>query len=142
VRGFSVRQIKHDLINVTPTPTLWGIVAFDDRMFCSPKILAGMFVRRLITATNMAAGPTDPKMHPHATDLQTFLAAECARGNVADAQALLTGRIFDDRGNRMSPSHARKKTPSIDTTCPLPYSPEQRSVPDRCAECRQSILRR
>src|SRR5271170_6220740 len=24
------------------------------------------------------------------------------------SQALLTGRIFDDRGNRMSPSHARK----------------------------------
>src|SRR3989442_10684517 len=25
------------------------------------------------------------------------------------SEALLTGRIFDDRGNRMSPSHARKK---------------------------------
>ena len=24
------------------------------------------------------------------------------------SEALLTGRIFDDRGNRMSPSHARK----------------------------------
>ena len=25
-----------------------------------------------------------------------------------NSEALLTGRIFDDRGNRMSPSHARK----------------------------------
>jgi hypothetical protein len=27
----------------------------------------------------------------------------------ATSQSLLTGRIFDDRGNRMTPSHARKK---------------------------------
>jgi hypothetical protein len=25
------------------------------------------------------------------------------------SEALLAGRIFDDRGNRMSPTHARKK---------------------------------
>jgi hypothetical protein len=51
------------------------------------------------------------------------------------SQALLTGRIFDDRGNRMSPSHARKKTPNTDTTCPRPYSTAQPTEPDPCAEC-------
>ena len=40
------------------------------------------------------------------------------------SQALLTGRIFDDRGNRMSPSHARKGNTSTGTTCPPPCSME------------------
>jgi len=30
------------------------------------------------------------------------------KGTRGQSEALLTGRIFDDRGNRMSPSHARK----------------------------------
>jgi hypothetical protein len=31
------------------------------------------------------------------------------------SEALLTGRILDDRGNRMTPSHARKVESSTDT---------------------------
>jgi site-specific DNA recombinase len=30
------------------------------------------------------------------------------KGKRNASEALLTGRIFDDRGNRMTPSHARK----------------------------------
>ena len=30
------------------------------------------------------------------------------KGKRNTSEALLTGRIFDDRGNRMTPSHARK----------------------------------
>jgi hypothetical protein len=33
------------------------------------------------------------------------------------SEALLTGRIFDDRCNRMSPTHARKAVLSIGIIC-------------------------
>ena len=42
----------------------------------------------------------------------------------------------------MSPSHARKGNTKIETTCPRPRPTEQRTVPDRCAACRESTLRR
>lgn len=39
---------------------------------------------------------------------QTPAAVAPRRRAVTKSEAVLTGRIFDDRGNRMSPSHARK----------------------------------
>ena len=56
-----------------------------------------------------------------------------------NSEALLTGRIFDDRGNRMSPSHAPGP---IRILPPPPFSMAQPSAPDRCAECRQPTSRR
>jgi site-specific DNA recombinase len=57
-----------------------------------------------------------PGEHPPVLDRDLFEAVQLRlaeqhngyRAAKAGSQALLTGRIFDDRGNRMSPSHSRK----------------------------------
>jgi hypothetical protein len=54
------------------------------------------------------------------------------------SEALLTGRIYDDRGNRMTPSHTRKGN----VRYPLPSSRARPSVRARSKECRQLLLRR
>ena len=59
------------------------------------------------------------------------------------SEALLIGRIFDDRGNRMSPSHARKRrhqVPVLSVVRPAPGP--RRNAPDRYAACRQPTSRR
>ena len=59
MRGLPIRQIKWDLIDVAPAPSLRGIVAFDDRMPGGMEMSGGVFVRRIVTAADMAAGPAD-----------------------------------------------------------------------------------
>jgi hypothetical protein len=53
------------------------------------------------------------------------------------SEALLAGRIFDDRGNRMSPSHARKRGISIATICRRPLPRAVLSEPDQYVAYRQ-----
>src|SRR5947208_16724344 len=48
-------------------------------MFC--RVLVG----RIVTAADVTTGAADPQMQPHAAALQTFLATERARRDVADA---------------------------------------------------------
>jgi DNA invertase Pin-like site-specific DNA recombinase len=59
-----------------------------------------------------------PAEHPPILDRDLFAAVQLKlaeqhngyRAARASRQALLTGRVFDDRGNRMSPSHSRKRS--------------------------------
>src|SRR5258708_18058117 len=48
-------------------------------MFC--RVLVG----RIVAAADVTAGAADPQMQPYAAALQTFLATERARRDVADA---------------------------------------------------------
>ena len=53
----------------------------------------------------------------------------------SEIESLLIGRIYDDRGNRMTPSHVRKGGSSIDITCPHPSCMGGLGVPDPLAGC-------
>ena len=48
------------------------------------KVLGGVLVFRIVTATDMTADPTYPQMHPRVARGQTFFAARGAWGDVAD----------------------------------------------------------
>ena len=49
------------------------------------KVFGSVPMRRAVAATNMTAGPANPKMYPRRTDFQAFLAPECAWRYVTDA---------------------------------------------------------
>ena len=53
------------------------------------------------------------------------------------SEALLAGRIFDDRGNRMSPSHARKRGIKYRYYLSAPSSRAVLSGPDQYVEYQQ-----
>ena len=84
-----LRQIEHDLIDITPAPAFRRIVTFNHRMLRGMEMFCGVLVRRGIAATDMAAGPADPQMDPHVTGFQTFLAAERARRNILNLRDVL-----------------------------------------------------
>jgi site-specific DNA recombinase len=57
------------------------------------------------------------------------------------SEALLAGRIFDDRGNRMSRAMPASAASSTDTICHPPCSRVSPPEPDRCPEYRPSRSR-
>ena len=58
------------------------------------------------------------------------------------SEALLIGRIFDDRGNRMSPSHARKRGIKYRYYLSSALLQGRLAAPDQYAGCRQPRSRR
>jgi hypothetical protein len=78
-------QIDRDHIDITPTPTFRRIVALNDRMTGSVKMLPRVLSGGVITAANVTAVPTDPQMHPWASAFKTLLAASCAGLDLHDA---------------------------------------------------------
>jgi len=76
------------------------------------KILSNpIYVGRLTHKGQVHAGLHDPIVDQETWDRVQRLLAEHAQRTAASCQnseALLSGRLFDDRGNRMSPSHAAK----------------------------------
>ena len=77
-----VAEIEHDLVFVTPAPTLRGIVALDDGVPCLMKMFRGMPVGRIVAAADMAAGPADAQVNPARPGLQAFLAPVCVGRDV------------------------------------------------------------
>ena len=77
-------QIKHHLIDKTPTPTFGRIVAFDDGVLGAVIMLRGVFATRLVAATHMAATATNAKVKPFPAEFQTILAAFRAGRNRLD----------------------------------------------------------
>ena len=49
----------------------------------------------MIAATNMPAGPTDPKVNPGAAGFQTLLAAACAGRDMSDGVEMQATLIHD-----------------------------------------------
>jgi site-specific DNA recombinase len=76
------------------------------------KILSNPVYRGLLTHKGQAHdGLHDPIVDQETWDRVQLLLAEHAQrtaGNCQNSDALLAGKLFDDRGNRMSPSHAAK----------------------------------
>jgi site-specific DNA recombinase len=76
------------------------------------KILSNpIYLGRLTHKGQAHDGLHDPIVDQETWDrVQPLLAehAQRAAGNCQNSDALLAGKLFDDRGNRMSPSHAAK----------------------------------
>jgi hypothetical protein len=81
----AIRQIKSNLINVTPAPAFRRIIAFDDRMPGGMKVFVSVPVRRVIAAAHMSTGAAQAQMNPGASRFQTFFAAQGARRDCLDA---------------------------------------------------------
>jgi site-specific DNA recombinase len=76
------------------------------------KILSNpIYLGRLTHKGQAHDGLHDPVVDQETWDRVQLLLAEHAQrtaGNCQNSEALLAGKLFDDRGNRMSPSHAAK----------------------------------
>jgi hypothetical protein len=76
------------------------------------KILSNpIYLGRLTHKGQVHHGLHDPIVDQETWDRVQLLLAERAQrtaGNCRNSDALLAGKLFDDRGNRMSPSHAAK----------------------------------
>ena len=76
------------------------------------KILSNpIYLGRLTHKGQVHDGLHDPIVDQETWDRVQLLLAEHAQrtaGNCQNSDALLAGKLFDDRGNRMSPSHAAK----------------------------------
>ena len=85
------------------------------------KILSNpIYVGRLTHKDQVHEGLHDPIVdHESWNRVQRLLAehAQHRAGSRQDFDALLAGKLFDDRGNRMSPSHATKRRTSIPLLC-------------------------
>ena len=77
------------------------------------KILSNpIYLGRLTHKGQAHEGLHDPIIDQETWDRVQLLLAEHAQraaGNCQNSDALLAGKLFDDRGNRMSPSHAAKR---------------------------------
>src|SRR6266550_3182676 len=62
VRCCPIAEIDHYLVDVTPSPAFGWVIAFDDRVPRLVEVLRGMTVRRVVAATDMAAGPAQAQM--------------------------------------------------------------------------------
>jgi hypothetical protein len=80
-----IREIKANLIDITPSPSLRRIVAFDDRVPGGVKVFVGVPVRRIIAAAHVSTGAAQSQVNPDAPRLETFLAAQSARRYRLDA---------------------------------------------------------
>jgi hypothetical protein len=81
----AIREIKANLIDVTPSPSFRRIVAFDDRVPGGVKVLVGVPVRRVIAAAHVSTGAAQAQVNPDAPRLETFFAAQRARRYHLDA---------------------------------------------------------
>src|ERR1700691_5613531 len=84
MRRGPIAEVKHHLVNVTPSPAFGWVIAFDDRVPRLVEMFRGMAVRRIVATADMAAGPAQAQMQPRRPDFQTLLAAESAGGYIAD----------------------------------------------------------
>src|SRR6201996_185651 len=84
MRGRPARKIEHHFIDVTPAPSFRRIIGLDDRVPGCGKMFCCVPIWRLIAATDMAAGATDPQMQPGVTRFQAFLTPRRARNDIAD----------------------------------------------------------
>jgi len=112
VRRGAVAEVEHNLVDIAPSPALWWVIAFDDRMAGLAVVLCGVTVRRVVAAADMAAGPTQAQMQPSGTDLQTLLATESAWRHVVDSVGMSafvghqSPELIESAG--LSPASARK----------------------------------
>src|SRR5690349_3880369 len=74
-RSWVRRRFHEQLVDVAPSPVLAALEAANHWMVCLMVMLRRVRVRRVVAATDMAAGETEPQMDPAAAGLQTFFTA-------------------------------------------------------------------
>jgi hypothetical protein len=79
-----IRKVEFNFVDVTPSPVLRRIIAFNDRVSGGVEMLGGMPMGGVIATPDVTAGSADTQMKPGRTDLQTLLAASRARLDIAD----------------------------------------------------------
>ena len=84
MRRHAVRYIKCHLVDVAPTPSFGRVVAFNKRVAGGVKVLCGVAIGRIITASDVAARTAETQMNPDIVALQTFLATQRAGCHVAN----------------------------------------------------------
>jgi len=73
------QSIKHDFVNVTPTPILSGFKRLDDRMAGRVKVTRRMLVGRRIATPNVPTGHAKTQVNPRGADAQTVFTTTRAR---------------------------------------------------------------
>ena len=95
-------------------------------------------------------GETLPGAQPAIVDRDLFEAVQAKLNEQANnhkvtrtkSEALLTGRLFDDRGHRMTPTYARKGTTNTGTISRQPWCRAKRSTQEPSAASRHVKSRR
>jgi hypothetical protein len=77
--GCPIGKFDDGLVDEAPAPTFGRIVALDYRVAGLLKMLGGMVTDGVIATSDMAAFPAEPEVYPALSNLQAFLAAQCAR---------------------------------------------------------------
>lgn len=77
-------KVDHDLVHETPAPTIWRIIALDDRMLRGVKVLGRVLARRLVTTADIAAVAANAQVKLRLAELQAVLAADGARAYRSD----------------------------------------------------------
>src|SRR5687768_14366255 len=67
------------LVHVAPAPVLAGLKRADERVRRGMEVFRRVPVFGRVAAADMAAGQTQPEVHPAIPGLQAILAALCAR---------------------------------------------------------------
>src|SRR5689334_1035049 len=91
LRRGAVRKVEEHFVEVTPSPSFWRIVAFDDGMSRRVKMFGGVAVGRLIAAAHVAAGPAQAQVHPARTRLQAIFATARTRHDTLNTVQVRAG---------------------------------------------------
>src|ERR1700730_417405 len=86
--GRAVTEIEDHIVNVTPAPPLGRVVAFDHGMPGRVEVLRRVPIRRVITASDMAACSAEAQMQPGRAGFQTLLATQRARRHIANGRLM------------------------------------------------------
>src|ERR1700712_2714110 len=76
LRRAALAKVERHFIHIAPAPALRRVIALDDRVARGVEVGGGVPVRRVIAATDVAAGPAEPQMQPDRADLQALLTAQ------------------------------------------------------------------
>jgi hypothetical protein len=77
-------RLEEQLVDVTPDPVFTRLEGLNDRVVGGVKMLSGVRILRIVTATDMPTGETEAQVHPRISNFQTVLTAIGARGDVLD----------------------------------------------------------
>src|SRR5260370_20187491 len=72
-------KLEHELVDVTPTPVFTRLEGLDNGVVGRVKMLGGMLILRIVTATDMPAFETEAQVNPAISNFQTILTAIGAR---------------------------------------------------------------
>jgi hypothetical protein len=76
-------KLEYYLVDVTPTPVFTRLEGLDNGVVGRVKMLGGVLILRIVTATDMPAFETEAQVYPRIPDSQTILTAIRAGCNLS-----------------------------------------------------------